>query len=139
MRFILLILALISGLLNAYMLGHIEDVNEENKDGFEDTLVLLGKIQLQDQKDFLLNFVKFGMLINLPYIALSVFYFYGQMIPFVLTITLVLFLALEYRGQIRQINNARKIDEAVAINTKIGRVTEFWSMTVYAIHIAYLL
>ena len=79
------------------------------------------------------------MFINLPYIALSVFYFYGQMIPFVLTITLVLFLALEYRGQIRQINNARKIDEAVAINTKIGRVTEFWSMTVYAIHIAYLL
>ena len=139
MRFILLFLAGVSGLLNAYMLGRIDDVNKENKNEFEDTLVLLGKYQLQDQKDFLLNFVKFGVLINLPYIALSVIYFYGQTVPFILALTLIFFLVLEYKVQLRRISRADEIEEAVEVNTTFGKFTEFWSMAVYAIHIAYLL
>lgn len=139
MRFILLFLAGISGLLNAYMLGQIDDVNKENKNEFEDTLILLGKNQLQDQKDFLLNFVKFGVLINLPYIMLSMIYFYDQTVPFIMSLTLIFFLVLEYKVQLRRINKANAIEEAVDVNTTMGKLTEFWSMAVYAIHIAYLL
>ena len=62
MRVLLLILAGISGLMNAYMLGNIEEVNEENKDNFEDTLVFLGRRGLQEQKDFLFRFIRFGIL-----------------------------------------------------------------------------
>src|SRR5699024_11272388 len=57
MRVLLLILAGISGLLNAYMLGNIDEVNEENKDNFEDTLVFLGRKGLKEQKDFLFSFI----------------------------------------------------------------------------------
>ena len=55
MRVLLLILAGISGLMNAYMLGNIDEVNQENKNNFEDTLVFLGRRGLEEQKDFLID------------------------------------------------------------------------------------
>ena len=139
MRVLLLILAGISGLMNAYMLGNIEEVNEENKDNFEDTLVFLGRKDLHEQKDFLFHFIKFGILLNIPYIVLSVIYFYGQRVPFILALTLILFLVLEYGLQWRRIRKAKKLEDAVTVNPTFGRFTEFWSMAVYALHIAYLI
>lgn len=139
MRMLLLILAVISGLMSAYMLGNIDEVNEENKDNFEDTLIFLGRRELQEQKDFLFNFVKFGILLNIPYIVLSVIYFYGQNVPFLLALTLIISLVLEYSLQWRRIYKAKKLEDAVAVNPTFGKLTEFWSMVVYAIHIAYLL
>lgn len=121
------------------MLGNIEEVNEENKDNFEDTLVFLGRRGLQEQKDFLFRFIRFGILLNVPYIVLSAIYFYGQRVPFILALTLILFLVLEYGLQWRRIRKAKKLEDAVAVNPTFGRFTEFWSMAVYAIHIAYLI
>lgn len=139
MRVLLLILAGISGLMNAYMLGNIDEVNQENKNNFEDTLVFLGRRDLEEQKDFLFRFIKFGILLNVPYIVLSVIYFYGQSVPFVLALTLIIFLVLEYSLQWRRIHKAKKLEDAVAVNPTFGKLTEFWSMAVYAIHIAYLI
>ncbi|HIZ70520.1 MAG TPA: hypothetical protein H9808_01980 [Candidatus Atopostipes pullistercoris] len=139
MRVLLLILAGISGLMNAYMLGNIDEVNQENKNNFEDTLVFLGRRGLEEQKDFLFRFIKFGILLNVPYIVLSVIYFYGQSVPFILALTLIIFLVLEYSLQWRRIHKAKKLEDAVAVNPTFGKLTEFWSMAVYAIHIAYLI
>lgn len=139
MRVILLILAIISGLFTAYMLGRMDDLDEENQKEFEDTLVILGKFSLQDQKALVLNFLKFGVLINVPYIVLAVFYFYGQTVPFVLALSMMVMLFVEYRVQLSRVRKADEIEEAVAINTTFGKLSEFWSLVVYAIHIAYLI
>ncbi|HLR92762.1 MAG TPA: hypothetical protein VK048_06860, partial [Atopostipes sp.] len=88
-RIILLLLAFISGLFTAHMLGRMNELTEENQKDFEDTLVILGKFNLQDQKVMILNFMKFGVLINVPYILLALFYFYGQTVPFLLAVSLV--------------------------------------------------
>src|SRR5699024_10020438 len=121
MRGLLLILAGISGLMNAYMLGNIEEANEENKDNYEDTHVCLGRRGLQEQKASLFRFIRFGILLNVPYIVLSAIYFYGQRVPFILALTLILFLVLEYGIQWRRIRKAKKLEDAVAVNPTFGR------------------
>lgn len=139
MRIGLLILASIAGLLNAYMLGVIDEVNEEENVGFEAMLFLMGKTKLEEQKSYVYKFVGFSVLINLPYFLLSLFYFYGELIPFLLSILLVLLLMIEIGFQIKQIKQAQTINEAVKVNTTLGKVLMFLNMIVYAIHIAYLL
>lgn len=139
MRIGLFILASIAGLLNAYMLGVIDQVNDEENIGFEAMLVLMGKTQLEEQKSYVYKFVGFSVLIHLPYLLLSLFYFYGELIPFLLSILLVLSLMIEIGVQIKQIKQAQTIDEAVQVNTKFGKVLMFLNMAIYAIHIAYLL
>src|SRR5690625_5193118 len=121
-RIILLLLAFISGLFTAHMLGRMNELTEENQKDFEDTLVILGKFNLQDQKVMILNFMKFGVLINVPYILLALFYFYGQTVPFLLAVSLVVMLFVEYRVQFRRVKNADEIKEAVALNTTFGKL-----------------
>lgn len=138
MRVGLLILASIAGLFNAFMLGRIDEMDEENN-GFEAILFLMGKTSLEEQKNYVYKFTGFSVLINLPYFLLSLLYFYGDLFPFLLSISLFLTLALEVGMQIKQIKQAQTISDAVEINTKLGKVLMFWYMLVYAIHIAYYL
>ena len=140
MGFILLIIAFISGLISAYTLSTIDGMDDDNGgESFESILKMFGKNQLDEQKDFLLNFVKLSVLLNMPYFVLSLFYFFGDPVPFLLATSLVVKMLIDFNLNSRRINKAENLNNAVNTNHKLSKISEFWSMIVYAIHIGFII
>lgn len=140
MGFILLIFAFISGLISAYTLSTIDGMDDDSGgESFESVLKMFGKNQLDEQKDFLLNFVKLSVLLNMPYFVLSLFYFFGDPVPFLLAASLVIKMLVGFNLNARRINKAENLDNAINTNHKLNKISEFWSMAVYAIHIGFLI
>lgn len=138
MRILLLIIAGIFGLLNAYILGAIDRVDDQNSMDVEMALKLMGKKQLEEQKNYVYKMIRFSILINLPYLFLSLLYFFGNRIPFLLSIVLVLTHLLDIGLQIRKIKKANSIDEALESSKEMDKVLMFINMAIYAVHIAFL-
>lgn len=138
MRILLLIIAGIFGLLNAYILGAIDRVDDQNSMDVEMALKLMGKKQLEGQKNYVYKMIRFSILINLPYLFLSLLYFFGNRIPFLLSIVLVLTHLLDIGLQIRKIKKANSIDKALESSKEMDKVLMFINMAIYAVHIAFL-
>lgn len=138
MRILLLIIAGTFGLLNAYILGAIDRVDDQNSMDVEMALKLMGKKQLEEQKNYVYKMIRFSILINLPYLFLSLLYFFGNRIPFLLSIVLVLTHLLDIGLQIRKIKKANSIDEALESSKEMDKVLMFINMAIYAVHIAFL-
>lgn len=138
MRILLLIIAGIFGLLNAYILGAIDRVDDQNSMDVEMALKLMGKKQLEEQKNYVYKMIRFSILINLPYLFLSLLYFFGNRIPFLLSIVLVLTHLLDIGLQIRKIKKANSIDEALESSKEMDKVLMFINVAIYAVHIAFL-
>lgn len=138
MRILLLIIAGTFGLLNAYILGAIDRVDDQNSMDVEMALKLMGKKQLEEQKNYVYKMIRFSILINLPYLFLSLLYFFGNRIPFLLSIVLVLTHLLDIGLQIRKIKKANSIDEALESSKEMDKVLMFINVAIYAVHIAFL-
>ena len=83
--FIVLVLALVSGLICAFSLSILNRYDDDVVKEVIEALSIFGKKTWSDQREYLSYFVQLGIMIKIPYFILTIFYFYGETIPLVLT------------------------------------------------------
>jgi len=136
-RIILLAMAFIGGLASAYSLSSAGDDDEEESTEFDQMLTVMGVGNLSGKKNALYKLLNISLVISLPYAVLSLIYFYGETVPFVLSIIFIIIQLVSYISLRRRIARTEAIQNLVLIGT-FDNIMQFFEMAVLAIHIGYL-
>jgi len=135
-RIVLLVMAFIGGLASAYSLSQGDSDDEETAE-FDQMLTVMGVGNLSGKKNALYKLLNVSLVISFPYAILSLIYFYGATVPFVLGIIFIIIQLLSYFSLRRRIAQTEDIKSLVLIGT-FDNMMQFFEMSILAIHIGYL-
>jgi len=136
-RIILLVMAFIGGLASAYSLSGAGYTDEKERVEFDQMLNMMGINNLAGKKKALFKLLNISLVIAFPYALLSLIYFYGTTVPFVLSIVFIILQLVSYANLRKRIKKTDAITELVLLDT-FDKFLEFFEMAILAIHIGYL-